>query len=61
MAKTVTINFLKNCGIWVLLIGELFLIIPFFLKSETNTTLVIGLSFVITGFVLYVILNKKIR
>lgn len=53
--------FLKNGGIWVLLIGELFLIIPFFLKNETNTTLAMGLTLVITGFVLYVIINKKIR
>lgn len=50
---------LTNRGIWILLIGELFLIIPFFLKNETNITLATGLSLVITGFVLYIILNKK--
>jgi uncharacterized membrane protein len=51
---------LKYCGIWILLIGELFLIIPFFLKNETNTTLAMGLTLVIIGSILYVILNKKI-
>ena len=54
-------SFLKNLGIWVLVIGDLFLIVPFFLKNTTNTTLTMGLTLVITGFVLYVILNKKIR
>jgi hypothetical protein len=53
--------FLKNCGIGVLLMGELFLIIPFFAENETNTTLAIGLTLIIAGFVLYIILNKKIR
>jgi hypothetical protein len=53
--------FLKNGGIGVLLIGELFLIVPFFAGNETNTTLAVGLTLVIAGFVLYVILNKKIR
>jgi hypothetical protein len=52
---------LKNCGIGVLLMGELFLIIPFFVENETNTTLAIGLTLIIVGFVLYIILNKKIR
>jgi hypothetical protein len=51
--------FLKNCGIGVLLMGELFLIIPFFLKIETNATLATGLSLVIAGFVLYAVINKK--
>lgn len=54
-------SFLKNSGIGVLLAGELFLIVPFFLKNETNTTLATGLSLVIAGFVLYVGINKKIR
>jgi hypothetical protein len=47
-------SLLKNCGIGVLLLGELFLIVPFFLKNETNATLTAGLSLVIAGFVLYV-------
>ncbi|MDR0732803.1 MAG: hypothetical protein LBF08_01895 [Dysgonamonadaceae bacterium] len=50
---------LKNCGTALLLSGELCLIIPFFLKKTTNTTLAVGLSLVIAGFVLYVIFNKK--
>ena len=51
-------SFLKNCGIGVLLSGELCLIVPFFLKNETNATLATGLSLVIAGFVLYVGINK---
>lgn len=51
--------FLKNCGIGVLLLGELFLIVPFLLKNESNTTLTAGLSLVIAGFVLYIEINKK--
>jgi len=54
-------TFLKNCGIFVLIIGEFVLIIPFFAKSQTNTTLLIGWILILSGFVLYLILNKKIR
>ena len=53
-------SLLKNCGIWILLTGELFLIVPFFLKNETNLSLGTGLALVISGFVMYVALNRKI-
>jgi len=53
--------FLKNCGIIVLIFGELFLIIPFFAKCQTNTTLLTGWILVLSGFVLFLLLNKKIR
>jgi len=52
---------LKSCGIFVLIVGELFLIIPFFIKRQTNTTLLTGWILVLSGFILYLILNKKIR
>ncbi|MDR2692065.1 MAG: hypothetical protein LBB73_07220 [Dysgonamonadaceae bacterium] len=52
-------SFLKNCGIGVLLLGELFLIVPFFFQNESNTTLTAGLSLVIAGFILYIEINKK--
>jgi hypothetical protein len=45
----------------VLLIGELFLIIPFFMHNQTNEKLLAGLVLVITGFILYILINKKIR
>lgn len=54
-------SFLKNSGTGVLLVGELFLIVPFFLKNETNATLATGLSLVIAGFVLYAGINKKLQ
>lgn len=53
--------FLKNCGVIVLIVGELFLIIPFFTQCQTNATLLIGLVLVLSGFILYLALNKKIR
>jgi uncharacterized membrane protein HdeD (DUF308 family) len=52
---------LKNCGIVVLIVGELFLIVPFFTKSQTNTTLLTGWILILSGFILYLVLNKKIR
>ena len=54
-------TFLKNCGIIVLIIGELFLIIPFFTKNQTNYTLLAGWILVLVGFILYLFINKKIR
>jgi len=54
-------EFLKNCGIVVLIVGELFLIVPFFTKGQSNTTLLTGWILVISGFILYLVLNKKIR
>ncbi|MDR0768827.1 MAG: hypothetical protein LBE71_02835 [Dysgonamonadaceae bacterium] len=54
-------SFLKYSGIGILLLGELFLIVPFFLKNETNTTLSTGLSLVIAGFVLFVVISKRVE
>jgi len=45
----------------VLTVGELFLIIPYFIRYQTNATLLIGWILIISGFILYLILNKKIR
>jgi len=53
--------FLKNCGILVMIIGELSLIIPFFTKSQSNTSLLSGLILILSGFILHLLLNKKIR
>jgi len=44
----------------VLIVGELFLIIPFFAKCQTNITLLTGMILVFSGFILYLVLNKKI-
>jgi hypothetical protein len=52
--------FLKNCGILLTLIGALILIIPFFLHLQSNTSLLVGWEIIIAGFVLYIVLNKKI-
>jgi hypothetical protein len=52
---------LKNCGIFVLIVGELFLTIPFFTKSQNNITLLTGGALVIAGFLVHIAINKKIR
>jgi len=52
---------LKNCGIIVLVFGEFFLIIPFFTGHQSNATLLTGWILILSGFVLYLVLNKKIR
>jgi hypothetical protein len=59
--KGMIMNFFKNCGIFVLLIGELFLIIPFFMQNQTNGTLLTGWILIVIGFILYILINKKIR
>jgi hypothetical protein len=52
--------FLKNSGIFVLFTGILFLIIPFFLHFQTNRSLLTGWILIVLGFVLFILLNKKI-
>jgi hypothetical protein len=54
-------TFLKNCGILVLIVGELFLIVPFFMHIQSNGTLLTGWILIITGFISYLFINKKIR
>lgn len=53
-------TFLKYSGIFIQLIGVLFLVIPFFMKIQNNATLLTGWILVITGFLLYIIINKRI-
>lgn len=53
--------FLKYSGIIVLLIGVLFLVIPFFAEFENNITLLTGWILIIVGFIGYIVINKKIR
>jgi uncharacterized membrane protein HdeD (DUF308 family) len=53
--------FFKSCGIIVLIVGEIFLIIPFFTKCQTNATLLTGWILILAGFILHLALNKKIR
>lgn len=53
-------SFLKNSGILLILIGALFLIIPFFLHFQTNTSLFLGWIMIIVGFILFIVINKKI-
>jgi uncharacterized membrane protein HdeD (DUF308 family) len=52
--------FFKNSGMLLLLIGILFLIVPFFLQLQTNTSLSTGWVMIVAGFILFIFLNKKI-
>jgi hypothetical protein len=52
--------FLKNGGILLVLIGTLLLIIPFFLHFQSNTSLFIAWTIIITGFIFFILLNKKV-
>jgi hypothetical protein len=52
--------FLKNCGILLVLTGALLLIVPFFLHFQSNVSLFIAWTIIIIGFILYIVLNKKI-
>jgi hypothetical protein len=54
-------TFLKYSGIFIQLIGVLFLAIPFFGKFQSNTTLLTGWVLVLLGFVLYIVINKRIH
>lgn len=53
-------TFLKYSGIFVQLIGVLLLVIPFFGNFQSNTTLIIAWLLIVSGFVLYILINKRI-
>jgi drug/metabolite transporter (DMT)-like permease len=52
--------FLKNVGIFLVFIGALILILPFFIHFQTNRSLLTGWLMIITGFISYIFINKKI-
>jgi uncharacterized membrane protein HdeD (DUF308 family) len=52
--------FLKNSGILLIMVGALFLIIPFFLYIQTNTSLFVGWIMIVAGFIVFILTNKKI-
>lgn len=53
--------FLKNLGIFLVLVGALFLIVPFFAHLQTNSSLLTGWILIVAGFISYIFLNKYIR
>jgi len=53
--------FLKNSGILLVLIGAFFLIVPFFTHLQTNVSLLTGWLLTVIGFVVYIIINKRIK
>lgn len=48
----------KYSGVIVMLIGVLFLVIPFFTGSTSNTNLMVGLVLVVEGFLGYIFVNN---
>jgi uncharacterized membrane protein HdeD (DUF308 family) len=53
--------FLKNLGIFLVFLGALLLIVPFFTRLQTNQSLLWGWIFIVAGFICYIFINKKIR
>lgn len=53
--------FLKNLGIFLVLLGAFFLIVPFFTHFQTNSSLLTGWILIVAGFISYIFLNKYIR
>jgi membrane protein YdbS with pleckstrin-like domain len=53
--------FLKNLGIFLVLIGAFFLIVPFFMHLQTNVSLLTGWILIIVGFISYIFINKYLR
>ncbi|WP_380077026.1 hypothetical protein [Falsiporphyromonas endometrii] len=52
-------NFMKYLGAIVMLIGVLFLAVPYFAGIESNATLWTGLILEIIGFVGHIVLNRR--
>ena len=52
---------LKYSGIIIQLIGVILLLVPKFMGTTTNITLVFGGSFIALGVIAYVITNKLIK
>lgn len=46
-------------GAIVLLIGVIVIAVPAFMKSHTNTTLIVGDLLVVIGFALHIWINKR--
>lgn len=53
-------NLLKYLGAVIQLIGALVLAIPALMDKSSNFTLGLGLLLVILGFVLHIVLNRKL-
>ncbi|MDR0995851.1 MAG: hypothetical protein LBL81_06145 [Tannerella sp.] len=52
---------LKNLGVVILLIGVLILAIPAFTDNVTNNILLGGLGVIVVGYLVHIILNKKLE
>ena len=51
-------EFAKYIGVLIMIIGVLFLVIPFLQSNTSNTTLLIGLLIVIEGFLGHIFVNN---
>ncbi|GAD05712.1 hypothetical protein [Porphyromonas crevioricanis] len=48
----------KILGIIVMLVGVLFLAVPYFMNTTSNVTLFAGLILVVLGFIAHIIINR---
>lgn len=51
-------EFAKYIGVFVMLVGVAFLVLPFLMGTTANTTLIIGLILVIEGFLGHIYVNN---
>lgn len=51
----------RYSGVIVMLIGVLFMVIPFFMGTTSNTDLIIGLVLIIEGFLGHIFVNNMKR
>lgn len=54
-------KFVSNLGIILVLIGVLVIAIPAFQRATSNLTLVLGLALEIVGFILHIVLGRRVR
>ncbi len=52
-------GFVKNIGVFVLLIGAAILAVPFFKGGLTNTLLMVGMATMIVGYLGHIVINRK--
>ncbi|MDR1682934.1 MAG: hypothetical protein LBS25_06065 [Candidatus Symbiothrix sp.] len=54
-------SFLTNTGVFLVLLGVLFLITPFFTSLQTNGSLLTGWILVTVGMIVYTLTKKYIN
>ena len=53
-------TFFKYSGIFIQLIGVLLMAVSYFGKFQSNTTLIISWILVVFGFIVFILVNKRV-